>query len=136
MANYAVFRSPSTVRAVKLGKPGTGIPEGQNKRDDERFGVTVDSVSSPEEAIWKASLEYHGDVIAGLITILGVHLNEVDWDRDGTNAECVDSIFRSLKHLHAEGLLCTRELKHLTPHWTVPTQDVEPTPNPDQLTLI
>jgi len=137
MSSYAVFRSPSTIRAVKLGAPGTGMPEGQNMRDDEHFGVTVDSVSSPEEAIWKASLEYHEDVVSGLINILGLYLNKIDWDRDSTfNAKDVDEVFKNLNRLHEEGLFCTRELKDLTPHWTIPAEVVEPTTSPDQLTLI
>jgi len=137
MSNYVVFRSPTGIRAVELGAPGTGVPEGQAMRDDEKFGVVVDDVPSPEAAIWRAALEYHEDAIAGLMKVLVFYLDEIDWDRDSTKgAEVVDEVFKSLHRLHKEGLSCTQELEDLTPHWSVPEEEVEPEENLEQLTLI
>lgn len=137
--DYVVFRSDSGVRAVQVER-GKGVPkEHQMKTDEgEYFGVVVGDAPSPEAAIWRAALEFHSNLIEGLVEVLGLYLEEIGWDRDRPlYPEHIDEVFKALKSFREEGVVCTKDLGlDLEKEWPVPVEAAAPEHNPDQLSLL
>lgn len=141
MHHYVVFRSHANVRAVQV-EPGKGVPSEHQMRIDEGeyFGTVVNDVLTPEAAAWRAALESHAGLIKGLVEVLRLYLEEIDWDRNrpwNPDAERIDELFSLLAHFRKEGVRDAEALGvDLEPHWLVPSPEPAPEENPDQLSLL
>jgi hypothetical protein len=133
-----VFRAKNgAVRAVQVER-GKGVPvEHQMRPEEETFAVVIDDVVSPEQAIWRAALECYGEMIGGLVDVLGLYLDEIGHDRDRPiDPEQIDSIFMALERYRAEGIRDAEDIgKDLAAQWPAPESPPE-AECPGQLKLL
>ncbi len=137
MPDFVVFRSKDGVRAIEVQR-GKGVPENHKMRKDEYFGVVVDDVATPEIAVWSAALECHVELIRGLVKVLALYLEEINWDRNQPLfPEEIDEIFHLLQSFRGEKLHDHEALgQDFESEWLPESTEQRPDVAPGQLSLI